>query len=228
MKKFLSLFCVMLLSFILLAGCSGGETEQNETLLQFQTPNPGDTIAVFVTSKGTFKAVLYADHAPLAVQNFIRLASVGFYDGMEFHRVISDFVVQSGDPATKEDSTDADVQPFRNEYSENLHHYPGALGMANDRADHNTTQFYVVKGASVSQDLLGQLEQQGYSSSVIDAYNTHGGLPTLDNRYTVFGQVYEGLDVITKISKVNTDGNDRPKKAVTITSVTIEIYEIEE
>ena len=228
MKKFLSLFCVILLAFILLAGCGGKETGQDETELQFRAPNHGDTIAVFVTSKGTFKAVLYSDHAPLAVQNFIKLASSGFYDGMEFHRVISDFVVQSGDPATKEDGAPANVQPFRNEYSESLHHYPGALGMANDREDHNTTQFYVVKGTSVSKNLLDQLEQQGYSAPVIDAYKKHGGLPTLDNRYTVFGQVYEGMEIITKISNAKTDVNDRPRKAVTITSITIEIYEAEE
>ena len=225
MKKFLSLFCMMLSIILFLTGCGKNETGQDDGELQFRAPNPGDTIAVFVTSKGTFKAVLYADHAPLAVQNFIDLVSSGFYDGMPFHRVISDFVVQAGDPDLRDDGIGANVRPFRNEYSESLHHYPGALGMANDRADNNTTQFYVVKGAAVPQNLLDQLEQQGYPDSVIEAYTTHGGLPTLDNRYTVFGQVYEGFDIITKISNVKTDGNDCPKNSVTITSVTIEIYE---
>ncbi len=224
-KRSLALGCVVLMAVILCSGCNKPTKNEGDALLQYRSPEKGDVIAVFETSQGTFKALLYRDQAPLAVDNFVQLADSGYYDGCEFHRVIADFVIQTGDPTgTGSGGESASGTPFRNEYSEKLHHFRGALGMANAATDQNKSQFYVVQGATVTKELLDQMAQLGYDQAVIDAYTKNGGTPTLDFRYTVFGQVYEGLDIVETISKVKTK-DDRPVKAVTLISVVIETFE---
>lgn len=224
LKKALSFICILMLATVLLAGCK--KTPSTEDLgMQLAGPKEGDTIAVFVTDQGTFKAVLFGDLAPLAVENFVALVEQGYYDGIIFHRVVPDFVIQSGDPTgTGSGGMSASGTYFANEYSDLLHHYTGALGMANAGTDQNASQFYIVNGPVVSDNLISQMETKGYSETVIQAYKTVGGLPTLDYRYTVFGQVYEGLDVVAAINGVKTDDSDRPVNDVKLVTVYIEIY----
>ena len=192
---------------------------------QLRTPQLGDTIAEIETSRGVIKMVLYEEQAPLACQNFIALAEKGYYNGVTFHRVVKDFVAQTGDPTgTGRGGESSFGDPFANEYSQKLHHYVGAVGMANPEADENTSQFYFVTGASVSTETIEKMRELGYSDEVLAGYQTYGGQPGLDFKYTVFGQVYEGLDVLGEINGVKTDGSDRPKKDITINSVTISVY----
>lgn len=224
MKRVLSLICILILAATLFVGC---KKPVDPELLgrQLGGPQVGDTIVIFETSMGTFKAVLFAEEAPLAVANFIELAQSEYYNDLIFHRVISEFVIQSGDPTgTGSGGESASGSAFKNEYSDGLHHYAGALGMANSGTDTNMSQFYVVQGAPVSENLLKQMETLEWDSSVIENYRRLGGTPTLDNRYTVFGQVYEGMDVVIAIGGVKTDSSDRPKQDVQLISVTIETY----
>lgn len=237
MKRVFAVSLILAMLVLSLAGCKK-EPEPEPTpepepepapsvpvdLPQLQGPSAGDTIAVFETSKGTFKAVLYPEYAPKAVENFIAHANNSYYADMIFHRVVEGFVVQTGDPTgTGGGGESALGAPFENEYSNNLHHFTGALGMANAAENQNKSQFYVVQGGPVSDDLIAQMEQAGFDQEVIDGYKQRGGQPTLDNRYTVFGYVYEGMDVVNEIAKVKVE-NERPKKDVELISVTIETY----
>ncbi len=253
MKKYLAAFLSLLLCFLLLTGCGkkadgkngDDQTVDNQTgvddtqqtppttvtntdLPQLSPPKVGDTIAVFETDKGTFRAVLYPDYAPLAVENFKALVANEYYKDLLFHRVVDNFVVQTGDPTgTGTGGTSASGSPFKNEVCPELHHFTGALGMANAVADMNTSQFYVVCQNTVSKDTVAAMEalaDDGYPAEVVAAYQDKGGQPGLDYRYTVFGQVYEGLDVIEKIATVKVDEDDRPVQDVKLLSVTIEAY----
>ena len=248
MKKILGSFLLLLLCIALLGGCKkpaensgtadpGNDTPQAETpvdppaetdLPQLAGPQTGDTIAVFETDKGTFKAVLYEKYAPLAVENFIALAKSDYYKDLLFHRVVDNFVVQTGDPTgTGKGGESASGSAFKNEVCPELHHFTGALGMANAAADLNMSQFYIVCENAVSADTVTAMEglaDDGYPAEVVEAYKKLGGQPSLDYRYTVFGQVYEGLDVIEKIAAVKVDADNRPVKDVKLISVTIDVY----
>lgn len=229
LKRILSICLVTLLALALFSGCKGKTPSSDEFGMQLSGPKEGDTVAVFVTDAGTFKAVLFPEQAPLAVDNFVTLANQGYYDGLIFHRVVADFVIQTGDPTgTGSGGSSASGSYFKNEYSPLMHHYTGALGMANSGENTNSSQFYVVNGPTVSDNLINQMQikgaEGGYDDTVIEAYKSVGGVPTLDYKYTVFGQVYEGLDVVAKINGVKTDDSDRPLDDVKLLSVVIETY----
>ncbi len=201
-----ALFCC------LLTGCAGDNTptdgptplpqantvNASVDVLQFRRPADDALIAAFDTDAGSFAAVLYPDAAPQAVQNFVTLARQGAYDGLPFHRIIEDFIIQSGD-------TDGNGgqsiwgMGFPAETSDLLHHYTGALAMAG--ADANYSQFFVVNCApdSVPTVLAEQMRQLGWNEKVISAYTAVGGAPYLDSNYTVFGQVFWGMDAVRAI-----------------------------
>lgn len=193
-------------------------------LRQFQAPKSGDTVAVLETSKGTIKIVLYPDIAPKAVENFVTLARRGYYDGITFHRVMKDFMIQSGDPTgTGRGGESVFGKDFEDEFSLDLYNFRGALSMANTgKADSNSSQFFIVQaGADTMQEALFSSNEGLYTQEILDAYMEVGGTPWLDQKHTVFGQVYEGMDVVDKLAKVSQDANGTPTKADTITSVNI-------
>ncbi len=204
---------------------SGGSDLLTSSAMQLSGPQPGDTVIVFNTSKGTIKAVLFADYAPQAVENFISLARDGYYNGLAFHRVIEDFLIQSGDPGTTgSGGVSSFGYGFGDEYSELLHNYCGALGMVHDPFGRNQSQFYIIAQDTVSDDMIAKMQAAGYSDEVIETYRTAGGAPHLDYNYTVFGQVYEGMDVVQKIAAVRTDAQNRPLSEVEIISISVETY----
>lgn len=233
-------------------------------------------VAVLETSEGTIKIRLFPEQAPKAVENFMELAKKGYYDGLTFHRVISDFMIQGGDP--KGDGTGGESvwnKPFEDEFSDLLHNFRGALSMANAGADTNGSQFFIVQNktafsgeADASQYLLtmymnkevynatkkleeaqkaGKSEEEinqmidslnqelnekqaaGVPENYMDImdpvmawYEKEGGTPFLDNKHTVFGYVFEGMDVVDKIAAVETGENDKPVQDVLINTITIE------
>ncbi len=227
MKKLTAAIAVLILC-LAFASCKK-PVEVVESVPNYE-PKSGDTVAVFDTSEGVIRAVLYPDYAPKAVENFTTHAKDSYYDGVTFHRVAKDadggkFVIQSGDPtATGRGGDSIWGEPFANETTPALHHYTGALCMANSGEDQNRSQFYFVLGWTVPESMLAQMEAAGFSSDVMDAYAKYGGRPALDFRYTVFGQVYEGFDVMEAIGSVKTDASEKPLKDVTINSVSIETY----
>lgn len=225
MKK---LIC-LILAFVLvigLVGCGGAEARKKPVgLVQFNPPAEGDTIAVFETSKGTFKAVLFPAYAPNNVENFINLAKSGYYNGLPFHRVIGELLIQSGDATGTgnggKSSTGAAVS---NEFSSEIFNFTGAIGMAGG-ADGNMSQFYVVTtSGGISADIEQKMKAAGSNDNLLAAYKLWGGAPHLDYRYTVIGQIYEGLDVALEISRVSTNGQNQPKSDVKLKSLTIETY----
>ncbi|MBQ7816059.1 MAG: peptidylprolyl isomerase [Oscillospiraceae bacterium] len=222
--------CVIILCAVL-CGC-GGKTvnlaKVDSAELQFGGVKSGDTVATIKTNMGNIKVVLYPDYAPLAVENFVTHANNGYYNGVKFHRVIEDFVIQSGDPeGTGNGGNSIWELPFSDEFSDNLHHYTGALSMANSGEDTNRSQFFIVTSLpkNITEDIAALMAEAGWRQEIIDAYKQAGGAPNLDYRHTVFGQVYEGLDIAFDISFVKTDENDRPKEDVTIESIEISVID---
>ena len=183
----------------------------------------------FVTNKGAFTISLY-DSTPFHRDNFINLIGLKFYDSLLFHRVIKNFVAQAGDPDSKhaKDTAllgDGDLKykiPF--EYIESYIHKFGALGMARDEnpeKESSSCQFYIVTGRKGHDSLY----EKAYKRTGLIVpewkkviYNKIGGTPHLDTRYTVFGEVTQGMKVILKICKMKTDKNNRPLKPVRIIS----------
>ena len=222
------LICILLTFAMLLTGCSGGlggeklDFETDE--IQFSQPESGDTTAVITTSEGVIKVLLFPEYAPKAAENFILLSQSGYYNNITFHRVIEDFMIQSGSPdGTPGGGKSIWGLEFEDEFSDSLHHYNGALSMANHGADTNGSQFFFVTApiGEISEETVQAMTDAGWREGIINAYKEAGGYPSLDYNYTVFGQIYEGLNVAYKISRAKTGENDRPEKDVIIESVEI-------
>ncbi len=233
MKKLLKIITGVSLSAFLalnLTGCSQEEKVYNDTIettsssIQLKAPQAGDTVAEIVTSVGTIKVLLFTQEAPLATENFITHIENGYYNDVIFHRVIKDFVIQSGDPTgTGTGGESVFGVKFADEFSENLHNYTGALSMANSGEDTNGSQFFIVATSqnSISDSDISKMEAEGYSQEVITAYKEVGGLAYLDYVHTVFGQVYEGLDIVYEISDSETDSNNKPTEEIKIISASV-------
>lgn len=177
--------------------------------------------ATIKTNHGDIVIQLFPEEAPMTVENFVRLAQKGYYDGVTFHRVISDFMIQGGDP----EGTGAGGQSiwghnFEDEFSNELFNLRGALSMANDGPNTNGSQFFIVQNKNMPKRFIQQLRDAQYPEEVVKAYK-QGGTPWLDHRHTVFGHVTEGMDVVDEIAKVGKDGNDKPLEDVVITTVEI-------
>ena len=243
-KRNLCALCAVLLSSLLLCSCGGSRypvpdrPAVESTERQFTAPSDGDLIAIFTTSLGEVRAVLYPDAAPMAVYNFVGLARSGYYDNTVIWRSEYGFTVQGGDATGTGTggSTIYSDNPIPLEADSSLRHYAGALCAATTKGDPNSgeSQFYFVTALpdSVDEEMQSQLTQNGYTESQVSAYAAAGGLPYLDNTDTVFGQVYEGMDVVDKMACVDTvtdeEGNDtfRPTEedTITIEKVTIATY----
>lgn len=193
---------------------------------QFQTPAGDVSLATIHTSKGDIQVALYADVAPLAVENFTALAREGYYDGSSFHRVVEDFIIQGGS-CPEEGAADRSAfgEPFAGEFSDEVHHYAGALCMAaaDNEPDTLQSQFYIVAApqANLDEAALEKMRAAGMREEVIDAYRQAGGLPYLDYGDTVFGHVYSGMDLVDSIAAAPAE-EGVPKKPVVIESITID------
>jgi peptidyl-prolyl cis-trans isomerase B (cyclophilin B) len=174
------------------------------------------------TNKGSIKMKLFPEYAPKAVENFITHSKNGYYNGLIFHRVIRDFMIQGGDP--KGNGTGGESiygEPFEDEFSPNLFNIRGALSMANAGPNTNGSQFFIVQNQNIDPGFREQMEKAGYPKEIIDVYMEKGGTPWLDFRHTVFGQVIEGMDVVDEIANVETDRQDRPLEDVIIETILV-------
>lgn len=243
---------------------------------QLEKPAAGEKVAIMHTSMGDVHIRFFPEAAPKAVENFLTHAEKGYYNGLTFHRVCNDFMIQGGDP--KGNGTGGESiwgKPFADEFDQKLMNLRGSLSMANSGANTNGSQFFINQrkpDATVEEmkktydydamfaqysayydqyaDYYGEdftadfptvdafINYQGgicpVSTLVPDAvwelYAKQGGNISLDGawRYvgghTVFGQVYAGMDVVDAIAAVETDDNDKPKTAVTVTSIEVTTY----
>ncbi len=181
--------------------------------------------ATIKTNRGDMTFVLFPEIAPRAVENFTTHAKNGYYDGLIFHRVIKDFMIQGGDPAGNGTGGQSIWgSPFEDEFSVEAHNFYGALSMANSGPHTNGSQFFIVQANTAPPQMLEQMEQltdKGYPRECIDGYKAVGGTPWLDYHHTVFGQIIDGKDVLEDIAAVKTGANDKPLYDVVIETITI-------
>ena len=193
---------------------------------QLNKPTENDTIAIIKTNMGEIKIKLFPQFAPKTVENFTTHAKNGYYDGLIFHRVIKEFMIQGGDPT----GTGAGGQSiwghaFPDEFTGELHNLRGALSMANAGPNTNGSQFFIVQANSCPEDFIMQMKQideKVFPTECVEAYEEIGGTPWLDFRHTVFGQVYDGMDVVDAIANVATKAQDKPIDDVIIETIIIE------
>lgn len=249
MKKGLKLGSFLMSALLLASVFSGCASEAKvDNLPQFEREiKEGEEIAVItVKNYGEMRVRFFAEEAPKAVENFISLAKKGYYNELNFHRVIQNVMIQGGDP--KGDGSGGESiwgKDFENEIVENLRHFRGALSMANSGTESsNSSQFFIVQNATQYTDAaLDRLEENRKASAkanktdftymadrVREQYKKVGGSPTLDGGYTVFGQVYEGLDVLDRIAdcKVKNvyDSNGNAEASKPVEEVLIQRIEI--
>ena len=187
-------------------------------------PSVGETVAVMHTNMGDISIRLFADRAPKTVENFVTHAKNGYYDGLIFHRVIKDFMIQGGDPTGTGCGGESIWGPkFEDEFDVELHNLRGALSMANAGPNTNGSQFFIVQASEVPESLVDQMLElpKMFPENTVDAYRELGGTPWLDFKHSVFGHVFEGLDVVDAIAAVKTGMNDKPVEDVKIVSIDI-------
>lgn len=195
MKKIILAIIILLVVLILI---SKGEEKKQSVIIKEDNMN---STVVMKTNMGDIKLELYLEETPNTANNFLKLAKEGFYNGVKFHRVIPGFMIQGGDPLTKDDSligqwgTGGPGYQFEDEFVDELSNTVGTISMANSGPGTNGSQFFINTGDNMF----------------------------LDGKHTVFGQVTEGMDVVVKIQEVETTGSpfDRP-----IEPVIIELVEI--
>ena len=248
MKKILPILLAAMLLAIPITGCSSDEEEkepenqQEETpvedetpeivanIIQFDEVQTGMPVAKIKTTMGDIEIMLFPEQAPKAVENFVTHSQNGYYNGITFHRVIDGFMIQGGDPTGtgmggesiyKDEA--GNPATFKDEFSNDLYMFRGALAMANSGANTNSSQFFIVQSpeiyAAKKEDLLGA----GWPSNAVDKYEEVGGTPHLDQIHTVFGQVISGMEVVDEIIKVETTGGEenKPVEDVLINSIEI-------
>ncbi|WP_375162812.1 peptidylprolyl isomerase [Rossellomorea sp. SC111] len=186
------------------------EVAKNEKLVEMKT------------SMGTIKIKLFPEQAPKTVENFIKHSKEGYYDGLKFHRVIKDFMIQGGDPNGNGTGGESIYgESFEDEFSPELFNLRGALSMANAGPDTNGSQFFIVQKSDIDPQLEDQMKSAGFPEQIVDAYMENGGTPWLDQKHTVFGQVVDGMDIVDKIANVEVGENDLPKEDVIIENIKV-------
>ncbi|MBE6728923.1 MAG: peptidylprolyl isomerase [Ruminococcaceae bacterium] len=194
-------------------------------LKQISPAEKGDTIAIMSTTMGDITIKLFGDIVPKTVENFTTHAKNGYYDGIIFHRVIKDFMIQGGDPTgTGMGGESIWGRSFEDEFSKELHNYRGALCMANAGPNTNGSQFFIVQANTVPTNMLMQMRElpDNFPSECVEAYKELGGTPWLDYRHSVFGQVIEGMDVVDAIANAKTGAGDKPVEEISIKGIKIE------
>ena len=235
---------IILLSAVLMLACqpsskadaattgSDNQEQKNPTKKKKKTEM---TKVLLKTTMGDIVIALY-DETPLHKENFIKLVNEKYYDGVLFHRIIQNFMIQTGDPESK---TAKPGQMLGNggpgytipaEFVTGLYHKRGAVAAArmgdnvNPKKESSGSQFYIVDGRVFNASELNRVIQMTgkvYSQEQVNAYTTIGGAPHLDGDYTVFGEVVSGMEIVDKIAAQQKDGRDRPLEDIKIISAEI-------
>ncbi len=211
-----SLFFLTLISTLYVSGLQAQNTEK-------------EALIIIETSLGDIVVKLY-NETPQHRDNMLKLVKEGFYDNQLFHRVISEFMIQGGDPHSVDAArgqrlgTGGPGYTIPAEFNDKFFHKKGALSAArmgdrvNPEKASSGSQFYLVQGRVFTPDMLKKMEQNRnspFSPEAIEAYTTLGGTPHLDGDYTVFGEIVEGLEIMDQIGSSPCDANDRPLEDIT-------------
>lgn len=254
MRRLSKCIALMLVATMALTGCSKKNNNvEKASGGQFDAPQAGDTVAeIVVKDFGSIKVKFFADKAPKAVENFVTHAKEGYYDGVTFHRIINEFMIQGGDPeGTGMGGESIWGENFEDEFSDDLLPLRGALCMANAGSNTNGSQFFIVQANPFVQEEVEQaLTYNGYElgETYLDSYKTFmkaaygielsdeqaqlymekGGTPWLFEAHTVFGQIYdeasyEVLDAIANVEKTDEQAGI-PANDVIIETIKISEY----
>lgn len=189
---------------------------------QLNEVNEKNPLVTVHTNLGDFTLELFPEVAPKTVENFVTHAKNGYYDGVIFHRVIEDFMIQGGDPTgTGMGGESIYGRTFEDEFSREAFNLYGTLSMANAGPNTNGSQFFIVTAKQVPAQMLKQLKDGGWPEEIVEEYAKVGGTPWLDHRHTVFGRVVDGMDVVLKIEGVERNAQDRPLEDVVIESMDV-------
>ena len=189
---------------------------------QLNEVNEKNPLVTVHTNLGDFTLELFPEVAPKTVENFVTHAKNGYYNGVIFHRVIEDFMIQGGDPTgTGMGGESIYGRTFEDEFSREAFNLYGTLSMANAGPNTNGSQFFIVTAKQVPAQMLKQLKDGGWPEEIVEEYAKVGGTPWLDHRHTVFGRVVEGMDVVLKIEGVERNAQDRPLDDVVIESMDV-------
>jgi len=261
LKAFLACFLMPMFLFVGCSNSNGSSTDAKSTSseddkigYQLKLPESGEEIAVIETNYGEMKLRFFKEEAPKACENFIGLAKEGFYNGLIFHRVIKNFMIQTGDP--KGNGTGGKTiwgDKFEDEFSDHLFNITYSVSMANAGPNTNGSQFFINQGGKdnfigfdnfirafeaykkdpdeFTKKYGSIIDMDKMNDKIQKLYKENGGNPFLDGKFsttgkghTVFAQVFEGKDVVDKIANVETGENDKPTKPVKIKKITIEKY----
>ncbi len=257
MKKIVSFLTLMLILLFVLTGC-GEEKTANKTSTQttntsnttqnnakedskvsvdykqaaqkqMAKPEAGETVAIIhIKEYGEVKVKFFEEVAPKAVQNFVTHAKEGYYDGVTFHRVINQFMIQGGDPeGTGMGGESIWGTDFEEELSPELVPYRGSLCMASRGLENSPSlgsQFFITQ-AKYDDQMASYMQGYGYPADLLEEYKNYGGYLSLYGQYTVFGQVYEGMEIVDRIAAVQTDESDKPVQDVVIEKVDVIIVD---
>lgn len=218
---------------VTLTAIKGGKIIASSQKIKISAPK--ECLVNMSTSMGDMVFRL-SDHTPKHRDNFIKLADEGYYENLLFHRIISGFMIQGGDPNSRNAKPGARLgsggpsYKVDAEFTTKLAHVKGALaaartgGPGNPNKQSSGSQFYIVQGKSVDERSLEQTELRAgfeYPEEIKEQYAKVGGTPQLDQNYTVYGQMVEGWEVLDKIAGVKTGASDRPEMDVIIKKVTV-------
>lgn len=254
MKKILSFVLIICMLLFVLAGCEKDESkntsnnttssttnstknktskEEKKVTVDFEQaaqkqmamPEAGETVAIIhIKNYGDVKVKFFEEVAPKAVENFVTHAKEGYYDGVTFHRVINEFMIQGGDPLGNGTGGESIWgSDFAEELDPELVPYRGSLCMASRGLQNSPSlgsQFFITQ-ANYDEQMRKTMQMYGYPTDLLDQYKEYGGYLSLYQQYTVFGQVYEGMEVVDKIAKVETDASDKPVEDVIIESIDV-------
>ena len=201
-----------------------GMVEKELYLPQVDIETVEGPIATIKTNHGDLRIKLFPEHAPKTVANFIALSKDGYYDGVIFHRIIKDFMIQGGDPTgTGMGGESIYGESFEDEFSEELYNIRGALSMANAGPNTNGSQFFIVQNQHLPYSKK-EIARGGWPEPIAEIYAEQGGTPHLDRRHTVFGQLADeaSYEVLDAIAGVETGAMDKPVEDVVIETIEIE------
>ncbi len=196
---------------------------------QMAMPEVGETVAIFhIKNYGDVKVKFFEEVAPKAVENFVTHAKEGYYNGLTFHRIINEFMIQGGDPeGTGMGGESIWGEGFGTELDYELVPYRGSLCMAMSSLPNSIGSQFFITQAHYDESQASYLKQGGYPEKLIETYKEYGGYLSLYLQYTVFGQVYEGIEIVDKIAveTPTTDSNGTVEKANQPVIESIEVTE---
>lgn len=206
------------------------EAQGTSVVDQMAEPVKGETVAeIVIKDFGSIHVKFFEEQAPKAVENFITHAKEGYYDGLTFHRVMNDFMIQGGDPdGNGTGGKSIWGEEFEDEFSDDLQPVRGALCMANVGADTNGSQFFIVQTAGKydAATLTDFANQSGFTftEDALNKYAEIGGTPWLFRAHTVFGQAYEGFEVLDAVAATQVDASSKPLTDVIIEKIIVSEY----